>query len=358
MSPQLTGTEAAGTATLPAHVGHGDLFTAHMVGSSWTEQSGWSPAELLPLAPIPMHPAMIGLHYAQVVFEGLKAHRQVDGSVAVFRPWDNARRFQRSASRLQMPQLPERDFVAAIDRLVAADEAWLPNDPNLSLYIRPLMYATESNLMLRPSAEYRFLVLAFLAGGFFGERPAPLSVWVSREHARAMPGGTGDVKCAANYGPSFVAQQAAAEAGCQQVIWLDSVERRWVEEMGGMNLFLVRGTGPGAEVVTPALTGTLLPGVTRDSLLSIAARLGYRPGQERISVEQLRAECESGLISEMFACGTAAVVTPIGRIKDGDAQWTVGSGEAGPITLALRERLLDVQHGLAEDPEGWMHRVC
>ena len=345
------------TAALPA-VGHGDLFTGHMVSSSWTKHGDWQALELLPLEPIPMHPAMIGLHYAQVVFEGLKAHRRADGSVAVFRPWDNARRFQRSANRLQMPALPVQTFVDAVARLVAADESWLPQDPGLSLYLRPLMYAAETNLMLRPSDEYRFLVMAFVAGDFFGTRHDPLAVWVSRTHSRAMPGGTGDVKCAANYGPSFAAQQAAAEAGCQQVIWLDSVERRWVEEMGGMNLFFVRGHESRAQVVTPELTGTLLPGITRDSLLVIAELMGLQPRQERMSIDRLRAECESGVITEAFACGTAAVVTPIGCIRDGEEEWTVGGGAAGPVTLALRERLLDIQHGIADDPHGWMYEVC
>lgn len=342
---------------LSTHIGYGDHFTDHLVSASWDPANGWSSPGLEPLGPIPMHPALIGLHYAQVIFEGLKAHRQADGSVAVFRPWDNARRFRRSARRLQMPELPEADFVAAIDQLVAADQGWLSDDADLSLYLRPLMYASEVNLMLRPATEYKLLVLAFVAAGFFGDRPEPLSVWVSRMHSRAMPGGTGDVKCAANYGPSFVAQQEAAEAGCQQVIWLDSVSHRWVEELGGMNLFVIRSYGRLAEVVTPELTGTLLPGVTRDSLLRIAARLGYRAGTERITIDRLRAESESGVITEMFACGTAAVVTPIGRIRDGAAEWTVGSGVAGPVTMRLRQHLLDIQHGLADDPDGWMHPI-
>jgi branched-chain amino acid aminotransferase len=339
-------------------VGHGDLFTDHMISSTWTGSDGWRPSELVPLAPIPMHPGTLGVHYAQVIFEGLKAHRQVDGSIAVFRPWDNARRFQRSARRLSMPELPAPAFVEAIERLVEADESWLPpGDDELSLYIRPLMYGSDPNLMLRPSEEYRFLVVAFLAGRFFGDQPGALSAWVSRTQSRAMPGGTGDVKCAANYGPSFVAQREAAAAGCQQVVWLDSAQRRWVEELGGMNLFLVRGSGPDAEVVTPELTGTLLPGVTRDSLLAIAARMGYRPRQERISIDQLRADCESGVVTEMFACGTAVVVTPIGRLRDEDGEWTVGDGQAGPTTLALRGRLVDIQHGRAPDPDGWLHPV-
>ncbi|MGI5484756.1 branched-chain amino acid aminotransferase [Streptomyces lavendofoliae] len=347
--------------TTPAaltRVGHGDMFTNHMISSVWTGPDGWRPAELVPLAPIPTHPGTLGVHYAQVIFEGLKAHRQEDGSIAVFRPWENARRFQRSARRLAMPELPTEMFIEAIERLVAADESWLPaGDDELSLYIRPVMYGSEPNLMLRPSEEYRFLVLAFLASGFFGDLPAPLSVWVSRTHSRAMPGGTGDVKCAANYGPSFMAQQEAAAAGCQQVMWLDSAERRWVEEMGGMNLFLVRGEGPDAEVFTPELTGTLLPGVTRDSLLALATRMGYRTRQERISIDQLRADCESGVVTEMFACGTAAVVTPIGILRDAKGEWTVGDGQAGPTTMALRDRLVDVQHGRSPGPDGWLHPV-
>jgi branched-chain amino acid aminotransferase len=344
------------TAAQP-EVGHGAMFTSHMVSTTWSTQQGWQGLELLPLEPIPVHPAMMGLHYAQIIFEGLKAYRRADGSVAMFRPRENARRFQRSARRLCMPELPEETFIHALERLVAADAPWVPADPGLSLYLRPLMYATEVNLMLRPSGTYRFLVLAFVSGGFFGDQLAPISVWVNQTHARAMPGGTGDVKCAANYGPAFVAQQAAAAAGCQQVIWLDAAERRWVEEMGGMNLFLVRGAGPGAEVVTPELTGTLLPGITRDSLLVIAGRLGYQPRQERISIDQLRAECVSGTITEMFACGTAAVVTPIGLIRSEAGDWTVGRGDPGPTTLALRERLLAIQHGSADDPDGWMHPV-
>ena len=241
--------------------------------------------------------------------------------------------------------------------MVGADESWLSDDPALSLYLRPLMFATESNLMLRPSREYRFLVIAFVAGGFFGDTVKPVSVWVSHDHTRATPGGTGDVKCAANYGPSFVAQLEAQRAGCQQVIWLDATERRWVEEMGGMNLFFVRGRGAGAAVVTPELTGTLLPGVTRDSLLTLARRLGLGVSEERVSLEQWRSEVRQGLITEVFACGTAAVVTPVGQVRDRDGDFRIGDGEPGAVTMALREALVDLQHGLAPDPDGWMRPV-
>ena len=351
----MTGQTTSATTMRP---GHGDAFTDHMVTMAWTTEQGWHGRRVGPLESLSMHPAMIGLHYAQVIFEGMKAHRRVDGSVAVFRPDENARRFRRSARRLAMPELPEEDFLAAVDDIVALDQSQLPDDPELSLYLRPLMFATEPNLMLRPSNHYAFLLMAFVAGGFFGDDTlAPVSVLISREHSRAMPGGTGDVKCAANYAPSFVGQRLAQEAGCQQVVWLDSGERRWVEEMGGMNLFFVRRNGAATELLTPALTGTLLPGVTRDSLLVLGRRLGHAVREERISVDEWRADCATGRITEVFACGTAAVVTPVGKVRDRDGDWTIGDGKPGPVTLALREALVDIHHGLAPDPGGWMRAV-
>ncbi|MFT7834607.1 branched-chain amino acid aminotransferase [Saccharothrix sp. BKS2] len=337
--------------------GHGDAFTSHMYSLRYSPDLGWHDGGLQPLADLSLHPATLGLHYGQVIFEGMKAFRQQDGSVAVFRPWENARRFNRSAARLAMPDLPEHLYVAGVDAVVAADQGELSDDPDHSLYLRPLMFGTDANLMLRPSEEYRFLVMAFVAGGFFGDVVRPVSVLVSRDQARAMPGGTGDVKCAANYGPSFVAQRRAQQAGCQQVVWLDAAERRWVEEMGGMNLFFVRGSGPGAEVFTTPLTGTLLPGVTRDSLLRVAARLGYRVAERPVSVDGWRAECEAGEITEVFACGTAAVVTPVGQVKDVEGDFTVGDGEMGPVTRSLRTALVDLQHGRVPDVDGWLHQV-
>jgi branched-chain amino acid aminotransferase len=255
-----------------------------------------------------------------------------------------------------MPELPEEMFVHGIEQLVAADQDWLGDDPAHSLYIRPLLFGSDTSLMLRPSNEYRFLVMAFLAGGFFGDNIESVSVWVSHEHSRAIPGGTGNVKVAGNYAPSFVAQKQAKDHGCQQVVWLDPIERRWLEEMGGMNMFVVRGSGPGAQVVTPELTGTLLPGVTRNTLLMLAERHGYAPREERISLDQWRKECEEGVITEVFACGTAAVVTPVGQVKDEGGDWTVGDGKPGPVTMQLRKALVDAQHGVGGDPDGWAHR--
>jgi len=337
--------------TEPQPVEHGSQFTASVIDAVWTQGPGWSALRRLPLADIPMHPGMIGLHYGQVIFEGLKAHRRVDGSIAVFRPVEYAHRFQRSARRLAMPELPVDMFMHAVEELVAADGHRLPEDPNLSLYLRPLMYASEVNLLPRPSREYRFLLMAIVFGSFFGDTVSSVTVWVSHDFSRAIPGGTGDVKCAANYAGAFLAQRQAEALGCQQVVWLDPVERRWVEELGSMNLFFVRGD----EIITPRLSGSLLPGVTRKSLLALAERLGHPAREERISLEQWRSECAQGIITETFACGTAAVVTPVGAVRDPGGDWTIGDGTPGRVTLRLRRELVDLHHGIAPDPDGWMH---
>ncbi|MFD0443265.1 branched-chain amino acid aminotransferase [Streptomyces indonesiensis] len=339
----------------------GASFTAHMVTASWTADGGWSPLVLQPHGPLPMSPAMVGLHYGQVVFEGLKAHRRTDGTVSVFRPDRHAARLAESARRLAIPPLPERLFLDAVDLLVAADQDELqhvgPNAPALSLYLRPLLYASEAHLGLRPAREYAFLLIAFVTGGFFADGPEPVPVWVSTRHHRAAPGGTGAVKFAGNYAPTYLAQEEAARAGCRQVVWLDAAERRWVEELGGMNLFFVRGRGAGAQVVTPPLGGTLLPGVTRDSLLHLATRLGYETREERVAVDQWRAECAAGTITETFASGTAAAVTPVGSVRHGDAEWRIGDGGASPVTLALHNALTGVQTGRSPAPDGWLRKV-
>ncbi|WP_245601856.1 branched-chain amino acid aminotransferase [Hamadaea tsunoensis] len=341
-----------------ANPGHGDAFTDHMVTAYWTREAGWGPARLGALENLTIHPGMIGLHYAQVVFEGLKAFVQADGSIAAFRPRANAARFARSAARLAMPEVGEAMFLRAVEDVVRADADWLHDNPRHTLYLRPLLYASENNLMLRASNEYTFLMMAFLAGGFFGDAVEPVRVLVSRDFTRAVPGGTGNVKCAANYGPSLLAQRQAHEAGCAQVVWLDAAEHRYVEEMGGMNLFFVRGSGSSATLVTPQLTGTLLPGNTRSSLLTIAGLEGHAVSEERITVDQWRAECAAGTITEVFACGTAAVVTPVGAVRDRDGDFAIGDGAMGPITKKLRTALLDIQHGRRPDPDNWLHPIC
>jgi len=344
-------------ATVLADPGFGRVFTDHMIAISWTEESGWHDAELVPYGPLSIDPATNFIHYGQSIFEGLKAYKHPDGSIRSFRPRENARRFQRSAHRLAMPELPEELFLASIEALVDVDRAWVPDDAEKSLYLRPFMFSTEVGLGVRPANEYLYLLIASPAGAYFPRGLKPVSVWLSKEYVRAAPGGTGEAKCAGNYAASLIAQAEAAREGCDQVVWLDAVERRWVEEMGGMNLCFVYGSGQNAKLVTPSLTGALLPGVTRASLLEVARDLGYAAEEARINIDDWQAGNASGEITEVFACGTAAVVTPVGSVKSSDSSWTVGNGEPGPITIAMRAALLDVQTGRSSDTHGWMHTL-
>ena len=340
----------------PRSYAFGTAFTDHMVSMSWDEDGGWQDMEVVPHAPLVMDPAMIGLHYGQSVFEGLKAHR-VPGGVAVFRPDAHAERLRASARRLMMPEPSEADFLTAVIELVALDQDALPDDPGVSMYLRPIIFASERTLALRPAREYRFLLMAFLTEGYFGAEQRAVSVWATTEFSRAAPGGTGFAKCAGNYAGSLMAQEAAREQGCDQVVWLDPVERRWVEEMGGMNLFFVYGRGADARLVTPPLNGNLLPGVTRDSILRLAPELGIPATEEMVSLDDWRTGCESGEISEVFACGTAARITAVGEVKSKEGNWTVGDGSCGEVTSRLFTSLSGIQGGLLPDAYGWLRRV-
>jgi branched-chain amino acid aminotransferase len=340
-----------------ADPGFGRYFTDHVVHATWTVTEGWSEAELIDHTSLEVDPASMFIHYGQSIFEGLKAYRHGGGTIATFRPEANAKRFARSAARLAMAPLPEDVFLGSVEALMRADADWIAADPEKSLYLRPFQFATEVGLGVRPANAYTYLLLASPAGAYFPRGVKPVSVWLSTEFVRAAPGGTGEAKCSGNYAASLIAQAHAADQGCDQVVWLDAAERRWVEEMGGMNLFFVLGTGQEARLVTPELTGALLPGITRDSLLRLARHMGLAASEERISTDQWRAGNASGEISEVFACGTAAVVTPVGSVKSQEASWTVGDGQPGPVTTRLRQALLEIQTGRAEDPFGWVHRV-
>ncbi|CAB4864642.1 unannotated protein [freshwater metagenome] len=340
-----------------ADPGFGQYFTDHMIQIKWSADQGWHDAALVPYGPIALDPATNSIHYGQSIFEGLKAYRQTDGSIATFRPLENARRFQRSAARLAMPALPEEDFIRAIEILVEVDQAWVPDDIEKALYLRPFMFSTEVGLGVRPGNEYLFLLIASPAGAYFPRGIHPVNVWLSKEYVRAAPGGTGEAKCAGNYAASLIAQAQAIDNGCDQVVWLDAIERYWIEEMGGMNLYFVHGSGDSAHISTPPLTGSLLPGVTRDSLLQVAKDLGYSVAEERINVDQWREGNASGEISEVFACGTAAVITPVGHVKSTDANWTVAGGQTGQVTLELRDQLLQIQHGSIADSHNWMYQL-
>jgi branched-chain amino acid aminotransferase len=340
---------------LLADPGFGRVFTEHMVRMRWTAQQGWHDQELTAYAPLSLDPGTSVLHYAQAVFEGLKAFRQASGGVAVFRPGAHAARFRRSAGRLALPELPEATFMEAIDRLLEVDHEWVPSAPEHSLYLRPLMYASEVTLSVHPADDVTFLLIASPSGSYFPRGVKPVTVWLSEDFSRAAPGGTGAAKTGGNYAGGLLAQAQAAEKGCDQVVWLDSVEHRWVEEMGGMNLFFVFGKGSDARLLTPELTGTLLPGITRDSLLDLGRDLGYRTEEGRISVDEWRSGCEDGSLTEVFACGTAAVITPVGSAKSARGSWRVGDGGPGEVSMRLRQALVDIQRGAAPDPHKWLY---
>ncbi len=333
--------------------GFGRHFTDHMVLIDYRE-GRWQDARVVPYGPFTVDPATMVLHYAQEIFEGLKAYAQPDGSVASFRPQANAARMNRSADRLGMPRLPEDLFLASLKELIDVDRGWVPTGEEASLYFRPFMFATEVGLGVRPSNSYLYAVIASPAGAYFAGGVKPVSVWWSTEYVRAAPGGMGAAKTGGNYAASLAAQAQAADEGCDQVVWLDAVERRWVEEMGGMNLFFVFGSGPDAEVVTPELSGSLLPGVTRDSLLQLAKDKGYGTCERRISTDEWAKKAESGELTEVFACGTAAVITPVGSVKHADGGFEIAGGRPGAVTMELRELLTGLQRGVVADSHGWM----
>jgi branched-chain amino acid aminotransferase len=336
----------------------GRVFTEHMISIKYAEPQGWLPGKLEAYAPLELSPAASVLHYGQAIFEGFKAFRQPDGGIATFRPEANAMRFQASARRLAMPELPVDIFVEAADLLISHERDWVPTGRGKSLYLRPVLIATEPALGVRPAKEYVFLILGSPAGSYFKGGVRPVTVWICKDYVRAAPGGTGAAKAAGNYAASLPAQAQAMAEGCDQVVWLDAVTRRNVEEMGGMNIFFVYEQAGKTTLVTPKLTGSLLPGVTRDSLLVLGRELGFDVEERTVTVDEWLADAASGKMTEAFACGTAAVITPIGALKDPNGTYPIRDASMGPVSARLRDHLMDIQYGVVADKHGWMHRVA
>jgi branched-chain amino acid aminotransferase len=336
-----------------ADPGFGKHFTDHMVDICWSEKGGWHRPRVQPYGPIELDPAAAVLHYGQEIFEGLKAYRHADGSVWSFRPDANARRLQRSAKRLALPELPEQYFIESLRQLIAVDGDWVPSAPETSLYLRPFMFAKEAFLGVRPAHKVAYYVIASPAGAYFHGGVTPVSIWLSTEYARAGKGGTGAAKTGGNYASSLVAQAEAAEHGCAQVLFLDAVEGRYLEELGGMNVVLVYRDGT---LVTP-LSDSILEGITRDSILQLAEDRGHTVERRRVSIDEWREGAASGDIVEAFACGTAAVVTPIAMLKAKDFEIGSADAPAGELTMSLRAELTDIQYGRRADPHGWMLRL-
>ncbi|MBV9096103.1 MAG: branched-chain amino acid aminotransferase [Streptosporangiaceae bacterium] len=335
--------------------GWGRVFTDHMVTMRFDPKRGWHDGKLTAFAELGLAPSCSVLHYGQAIFEGLKAYQQRDGSVAAFRPDMNAQRFAASARRLAMPELPAGLFLDSLRLLVSQDRAWVPQADGESLYLRPLEIAADTELMTRPSHKYLYVLIASPVGSYFPRGVKPVTVWVNTDYPRAVPGGTGAAKFAGNYAGAMLAQQQAEKLGCDQVVWLDSAEHRYVEELGGMNLFFVLSDGT---LVTAPLSGTILPGVTRASILTLGRDLGLGAEERSFSFKEWQDGAASGAVAEAFACGTAAVITPVGEVRHQSGSFQMSGAQPGEITTKLRKLLLGIQYGAGLDRYGWMTQLA
>lgn len=354
--PHPSPVAAAAREEVLANPGFGTVFSDHMAvidydeGAAGSVGGGWHSGRITAREPITLDPAASVLHYAQEIFEGMKAYRTPNGGAALFRPEQNARRFNASARRMAMPEMPEELFLEAVRQLVAADRDWFPTVAGGALYLRPFMFASEPFLGVRPAKQYKFMVIASPAGNYFKSGTPAVSIWTS-QYTRAAPGGTGAAKTGGNYAASLVPTREAFDRGHDQVLFLDAVERKWVEELGGMNLFFVMNDG---RVITPPLTGTILPGITRASLIQLLSEEGLDVREEPYSIDQWRADAASGDLVEVMACGTAAVVTPVGKVAGEDGEFVIGNGGPGAVTSKMRETLVGIQTGQIEDTHGWV----
>lgn len=346
-------------AAVLAAPGFGQHFTDFMAHAHWSKQTGWGQDEVIPFGPLAMSPAAAVLHYAQEIFEGLKAFRHADGSVWTFRPEKNAERLQRSARRLALPELPTEDFLASLRAVVQADEPWVPSSTGdageTSLYVRPFMFASEEFLGVRAAEDVDYYVIASPAGAYFSRGVQPLVVWIASDTSRAGRGGTGAAKCGGNYASSLQGKREAAAAGADEVMFLDAQTRTFIDELSGMNIFAITDDD---RIITPELSGSILAGVTRDSILQLAQDRGLEPVQERMEIQRVLDDIGAGRITELFACGTAAVINPIGELRSPEGSAVVADGGSGPVTLSLREELTGIQYGRVPDRRGWLYRLA
>jgi branched-chain amino acid aminotransferase len=336
-------------------LGFGKVFTDHVLIAEWGGSAGprWHGARIVPWSNLNLEPSAAVLHYAQSIFEGLKAFRGEDGKLRVFRPERHAARFAHSAERLCMPPLAPQHFMQAVDALVRTEAAWVPSAPGASLYIRPTMVATEGFLGVRPAQTYTFFILVGPVDAYYAEGFAPVRIWVEREQCRVAPGGMGAAKTGGNYAASLFAAERAKQRGYAQVLWTDAKEHRYVEEVGTMNFFAVIGD----EIVTPPLDGNILPGVTRDSVIALLRRQGLRVVERPLSIDELREAHRRGTLREVFGTGTAAVVSPVGVLGFDDGDMQIGDGTPGELCVRLHDEIQAIQRGLASDPFGWVHEV-
>lgn len=356
MELQIIPLDPAQSRPVPTHdFGFGATFANRMFSQRYAEGIGWDNARIEPYGPLSLDPATAALHYAQMIFEGLKAYRRPDGDINLFRPWENMRRFNNSARRMAMPTVDEEEHLAAIIKLVELEQAWVPSEPGASLYIRPFLIATDAALGVRACKTYMHVVIIGPVGAYFQEGFAPVPVYITDEYVRAVPGGVGEAKTGGNYAASLYVGELAREKGYSQVLWLDGIEHRYVEEVGAMNICFVY---EGERIVTPPLTGSILPGVTRKSVIELGRDLGYEVAEEPVEVHQMLADIRAGRITEVFGCGTAAVIAPVGAFGFHDERVVIGNNEAGPVSRRLYDELTAIQFGRVPDRFGWTHRIA
>ncbi len=334
-------------------LGFGRFFSDHMFIMDWEAERGWHDARIVPFANISLHPASTVLHYGAEIFEGLKAYRRADGGVQLFRPMENIRRMNNSADRMCMPKIDEKDMLEILTEYVKIEERFVPHSFGTSLYLRPFMFGNDENLGVHTVKRATFMIIASPSGSYYAEGINPVKIMIESEDVRAVRGGTGYAKCGGNYGASTRAGERAVQLGYTQVLWLDGVERKYIEEVGAMNVMFKIG----GEIVTPALTGSILPGITRKSCIEVLRNMGYKVTERLISVDELIAALEDGSLEEAFGCGTAAVVSPIGHLGYNGKDYTVGGGKIGEVTQKLYDTLTAIQWGRAEDPYGWTYRI-
>ena len=334
-------------------LGFGKIFTDHMFVMNYTEGQGWHDPRIVPFQNISLSPAAMVYHYGQEMFEGLKAYKNPDGGVYLFRPDMNAKRTNNTNDRLVIPQIPVEDFVQAVSAVVDVDRDWIPTEPGTSLYIRPFIIATDEFLGVAPSKTYLFMVILSPSGAYYESGLAPVGIWIEDEYVRAVRGGIGYAKTGGNYAASLIAQQKAHDAGFSQVLWLDGVERKYIEEVGAMNIFFKIG----GKVVTPMLNGSILPGITRDSTIQLCKSWGYEVEERKISAEELLQAHADGTLEEVFGTGTAAVISPVGKLRYQDEVMTIQDGTTGPLSLKLYETITGIQTGVLPDENGWRVKV-
>ena len=341
--------------TMPpeSELGFGKVFTDHMLMVDWEEGKGWYDARIVPFGRIDLHPASTVLHYGAEIFEGLKVYRRADGGIQMFRPQENVKRMNNSAERMSLPQMDEQDMLQLMTTFVKTEERWVPKSFGTSLYLRPFMFGNDEALGVHAVKRATFMIIASPSGSYYKEGINPVGIMIESEDVRTVRGGTGYAKCGGNYAASTRAGERAAKKGYSQVLWLDGVERRYVEEVGAMNvMFKING-----EIITPMLTGSILPGITRKSCLEVLRKLGYKVKERLLSIDELVEALEKGTLEEAWGCGTAAVVSPIGKLAFGEKEYVIGGGKIGEVTQKLYDMLTGIQWGKAPDYFGWVYKL-